>query len=192
MDVTLLTYVPFQHENYAYIISVLEIARKQDITKLEGLLTSTLIYINAVDYIAYHLLKNLILIDVLITNNELNGIVFRNQEGSKGKPLQRLIEELQRYEFPMKNSFLNDLNDFKNMRNTVAHDLLALKQEQLPKADKDLFQIRITGEKLLDQYDTIVRGIKANWRIYVEKIYPSKSTVLQTQNVYPEPNEQKQ
>ncbi len=68
-------YVPFEHENLDYKKKILEVARDQD-NSLQGVLTSTLIFINAIDYIASHLLENLKIINHLITHREMGGVVF--------------------------------------------------------------------------------------------------------------------
>lgn len=172
MDTSIFKYTPFQHDNLSYIKNVLDIARVQKYETLDGALTATLIYMNAVDYISSHLLENLIKIDSLLTNHHMNGIVFRNDQKLSHLPLKKVIDELNRYEFPMKTEFIEDLNKFKDMRNPIAHNLLSLRQEQITNgsADAMLFGIRDVAERLMDKYDTIVRGVWDEWYSYLYRI----------------------
>lgn len=180
MKYTLSTFVPFQHNNLGYIQTVINIARSQDNSNLQGALTSTLIYINAVDYISFHLLDNLIEMDSLITNHHLNGVFYRNDKGPNSMPLHRIIEELEKYSFPLKEDFVENLKNFQKVRNPITHNLLSLRQEQINSGEADNFilNIKTIAEQLLDQYDTIVRGVLDEWNIHLGKISATQSLNL--------------
>jgi len=171
MKTAIFSYIPFQHNNFDYIKGVIKIARDQKIDTIEGVLTSTLIYMNAIDYISAHLMENLVEIDCLITNYELGGVVFRNDYVRKNVELGKIIDELDRYDFPDKKYFLDDLKIFKNKRNKIAHRLLSLTQKELDgEIDEDLKILRSTAEELLAKYDIIVKGVSGSWGNYIQKV----------------------
>lgn len=173
------TYIPFLHDNFEFKKNVIDLARKQTDT-FEGIHTATLIYVNAVDYIAQHLLENLISITYLITTNESNGVVFFNEEKIKGLPLGKTIRELEKYEFPDKKDFMQGLKEFVEIRNRLVHNLLSLTTEQVSKINDDFTKIKELSEGLLNKYDSLTKGISNAWIAYMNKLVAAGNAPLST------------
>lgn len=155
---------------------MINLARNQDNNKVEGALSSSLIYINAIDYVTAHLYDNINNIATLIVRQELGAVTFPNHKGHTNEPLGNLILKLKGYEFPDKEDFISDLEIFNKVRRKVAHRLLALTPKELEEIDEELEKMRSAGERIFDRYDTIVRGINASWLAYVQKQYTSGQT----------------
>jgi len=164
MQDTIGTYTPFLHDNFEYKKYVIDLARKQAPT-FEGIHVATLIYVNAIDYIAQHILEHLTKITYISTYHRFNGVVFRVNKFSKGQPLGLVMRQLDNYEFPDKNEFMRLLKQFKTTRNRILHNLLSLTQSELKHLDKDFNDIRETAEELLSRYDAITRGITSAWNM---------------------------
>ena len=158
-------YKPFEHENIDFKNNIINTARSQDKTKVEGIFTSVLIYANTVDYLAKHLLDNLNKMISIYTFKKLGGVVF--YDGSlktNNKPLGELQRELKCFEFPMKKDFLETIEEFKKLRNQVMHNLMQLDPaDTTNKFDNDLKRIGEIAEDLLMKYNTIVAGLTTIW-----------------------------
>lgn len=158
-------YIPFQHENLDFKNSVINNARNQDKTKVEGIMTSVLIYTNLVDYLAKHLLDNLNQMVSISTFNKFGGIIF--YDGSTKKTnisLGELQRELGCFEFPNKSDFIDSINEFKKLRNDVMHNLMRLDPtDTTKKFDSDLKRITEIAEDILAKYNAIVVGLTAIW-----------------------------
>lgn len=197
MKVDLFSYKPFEHNNLPIKQNVLQLARTQSKTTIEGVLTSTLVYINTVDYIASHLLDNLDKITYLVTYNEMNSVVFMESDSrDKGQPLGKIIAYLRTYDFPGKQDFLEELTNFNKIRTKVVHNLLSLTPEELQKIDASLADLAAIAERIVQKYDTIVRGIINTWNSYISivitrlnaiKPSPSSSTIPSSQPSSPLP-----
>lgn len=174
------TYKPFFHDNFDIKKSVLDIARTQDITTVPGVLTSVLINVNAVDYVAGHLYKHFQIMQSLITFNELNSVVYANCDVMRyNLTLGELIKKLEVYEFPEKSDFIQGLKEFNNLRNKYIHNLLSLSKKELNSSSKDFKKIIDLGNILLDKFDTISRLISKEFLNYQgilrQKSYPEQS-----------------
>lgn len=168
MKIDIFQYKPFEHNNLPIKQNVLQLARNQNKTTVEGVLTSSLVYINTVDYIASHLLDNLDKITYLVAYNEMNSVVFMNPDSrDKGQPLGRIIIYLKVYEFPGKQDFIEELTSFNRIRIKVVHNLLSLTPDELQKIDASLADLAGIAERIIQKYDTIVRGITNAWNSYV-------------------------
>lgn len=165
MDIV--NWVPFQHENLDYKQKILQIAKNRDNTKLEHILTATLIYVNAVDYIASHLLTNLRQITYYVLHTELNASIFYENKKNTGLSLGKTVGKLKSYEFPDKDTFLEELERFKYLRDRYVHNFLLIPPEELEKKfGIELTELYSLGESLLTRYDSIVRGILTTWDAY--------------------------
>ena len=169
MKKTIGSFIPFLHDNFQFKRNVIDLARKQPQT-FEGIHTATLIYVNAVDYIALHLLENLRYITYLVTNNELNDIIFFSNVKKDGIPLGKVMYELEKYEFPDKNDFMSGLTEFGKIRNKLVHNLLSLTPDEINKISDDFEEIKKLSEALLNRYDIMVKGMSSIWINYVNKL----------------------
>ena len=163
------SYVPFWHENFEFKKLVIDLARKQPPT-FEGIHVAALIYVNAVDYIAQHLLEHLMNMTYLATNHEFNCVMFFDVVKPEHVSLGNTIRELNKYEFPDKKDFMEGLNEFVTIRNRLLHNLLTLSPEEVNKLNDDFQKIKDLGEGLLIKYDTITNGIKGAWVVYINKL----------------------
>lgn len=179
MKKTLNTYIPFEHENFEYKKRIIDIAREQG-ADLQGVLTSTLIFVNAVDYIASHLLENLLIMSHLITHHALNATVFMSYpEYQKGLPLGEITKLLKRFEFPDKTEFISELSSFNDLRVKYIHRLLSSPPEDIvDKIDNELASLRTLGESLLGRYDTITKGMSDAWFSYLRRLAGSTEPAL--------------
>lgn len=174
-------YWPFVHENFDYLKSAIELGRSIDNNGPEGRLASALLYVNAIDYVAGHILQNLKTIAYLTTLTELS-IVFRKDLDIDDKPLGWIICELKKYEFPDKEDFIIDLTSFNKLRKNIIHNLLKNKNNNLTDVDKDLNDLRVISERILSRYDTIVEGVRIVWSGYTDRINKRRGLVPLPQN----------
>lgn len=165
--VDIASYMPFTHENFDLISRMLNVANQQDANKFEGILTKTLIYMNAVDYISSHLIENLSAINSLVLQEELNGTIYQYYQEHRSKSLGKLIEQLNQYEFPNKKDFIEDLGSFVKLRNRYAHNLMKLKPKEIESADKDFSTLFEVAQRLMNTYDRIVKAIRNDWKDYL-------------------------
>lgn len=182
------SYVPFAHDNFEFKKNVIDLARKQPAT-FEGIHTATLIYVNAVDYIAQHLLENLMHMTYLITHSALNGTAFYNHIKPRKDALGKTMSELNKYDFPDKADFMSGLKDFSEIRNKLVHNLLSLNTEQINKISDDFSQIKLLSEALLNKYDTITNGINVAWVAYVTRLVTAGRAPISTTDEVKENNQ---
>ncbi len=170
------TYVPFRHDNFEYTKNIIELARKQrDSNTVEGSLAAALIYVNAVEYVSKHVLENLSEIVQMVSNESTNGGIYLCSSGKADMPLGKLLPILENYEFPNKRLFIDDLKLFKPLREKLAHQLLRLTKEEVEKIDDELNELKEIAERILNHYDTTVKGITENWNNYCSRTDPSSS-----------------
>lgn len=163
------SYIPFIHENFEFKKGVIELARKQPQT-FEGIHVATLIYVNAIDYIAQHLLEHLMYMTYLLTNKEFNCVIFYSQVKPDNVSLGNTMRELNKYEFPDKKDFMEGLNEFVSIRNRLLHNLLSLSSEEIAKLSDDFTKIKELGDGLLTRYDSVTEGIKGAWYAYLSRL----------------------
>lgn len=184
MDINKNTWIPFSHDNLEYKQRVLQIAREQKLNEVSGALTATLIYVNAVDYVASHLLENLRVITYLILHNETNGAFFYKNEklDNQGLPLGKIISKLKKYSFPDKTTFIKDLEKFNDLRIKYVHNFLSFTKKDLEeKVDIELRDLYTTAEAIILRYDTIVRGMTDIWNVYVLRKSPMQQVTSEQQ-----------
>ena len=159
------SFVAFQHENTETKNNIINLARTQDRTKAEGALTATLIYANVIDYIAKHLLENLCKMTSIYTFQKFGGVFHPDYSKKKTNlPIGQLQNELQLFEFPQKEDFMDLLQEFKELRNQAMHNLMQLDpQDTTNKIDKDLERIVEIAEDILAKYNTISTGLVSIW-----------------------------
>ena len=159
------TYKPFEHENFDSKNKILNYARIQDKTKVEGAFTATLIYTNLVDYLARHLLEHLNKMTTISMFRQFGGIIYYDTSRKKANvSLGSLCNELQYYEFPSKIDLMKDLSDFNKLRNQVIHNLMKLNlNAPSTQFDTDLGRISKLAEEILTKYNTITAGIATIW-----------------------------
>lgn len=170
------SYWPFIHENFDYLKATLELGRSIDSNGPEGRLASALIYVNAIDYVAGHIHQNLKTITYLTTLTELS-VVFRKDLEIDDKPLGWTISELKKYEFPDKEDLIVDLNSFNKLRKNIIHNLLKYKPSVLSDVDRDLDDLRVISERILNRYDSIVEGVRIAWSGYTDKVNKRRGLV---------------
>jgi hypothetical protein len=170
------SYIPFEHENFLLIENVIKIAQNQTNDGLESALTSILIYMNAVDYLSTHVLKNLSIINYLLVQHELNGSIYLSIQDHKDKPLGSIIFELEKYEFPGKKEFIEDLRSFLILRNKYAHNLLKLTEENIKKVDHEIKELIEIAKRILNTYDRIVKGMVIIWNNYKLSLLATNTT----------------
>lgn len=158
-------YKPFEHENFEFKNNIITTARNQDKTKVEGIFTAVLIYTNLVDYLSRHLLENLNKMVSIYTFQKFGGVLFFDASAKRNNlPLGELKKELGYFEFPNKKDFIDCLEEFKNLRNQVMHNLMQLDPtDSTQKFDKDLARIAEIAEDILMKYNSISRGITTIW-----------------------------
>lgn len=162
-------YLPFEHDNLDYINGLINYAREQkNKDSAESILASAVIYTNLVEYLATHLLKNFKQMTYLLTYHQLRGILFLKNSKSKGAPktLGPLKNELEGYEFPDKQAFLKDIDEFAKARNNLFHRLFE-KDEEVTKLDSDLIKMQSLAEEILAKYNVIIAGIITVWQKFL-------------------------
>lgn len=163
-------FIPFEHKNLEYINGSLNLARQQRQSgTLEGMMASTLIYTNLVEYLTNNLLENLQQMIFILTYHSFNSVFFvKNKEITKvklPKTLGQLREILSSYEFPDSQAFLGLLQKFSEVRNAIFHRLLTISKKELDLGivDKQFSDLRDLAEEILDKYNTIIKGITTTW-----------------------------
>lgn len=186
-------FIPFYHENFEFKKNLIQAARDQDKSNISGMLSATLIYVNTVDYLAQHALENLRTIVYLTTYTELNATIFYSGNNErKDEPLGSTIEKLKNYDFPDKESFIQDLADFNELRNKYVHNFLKIESSdpaEIEKADKELWKVINISERIITKYDKIVQGIKDSWTSYLQRLN-SRNQLTVPPPVQTETNEQ--
>ncbi len=164
-------YIPFEHSNLDYINGSLNLARQQKLSgKPEGLMASTLIYTNLVEYLATNLLENLHHMVFLFSYHNFNGVFFiKSKEKIKSKipqTLGQLRKVLSNYEFPDSTDFILLLQKFAETRNIIFHRLLTVSDKEIKDGtvDKQFSDLHSMAEEVLDKYNAIVRGITNVWQ----------------------------
>ena len=179
MKTDIAQFIPFVHENFEFKKNLIQAARDQDKTALPGLLSATLIYVNTVDYLAYHILENLRMIVYLTTYNELGAIVFyEGKNERKDEPLGNVISELKNYSFPDKEGFLEDLNDFNELRKRYVHNFLKIAPKDVERADRELIEVINISERIISKYDKITQGIRDGWNSYLSRLSATSKTTI--------------
>jgi hypothetical protein len=192
MKIGINSYSPFQDQNYQNASAFIKFAREAKDKSPEGKLASALIHTNAIDYLAGNVLQNLKIISYLTTYNELHSVFYIDIELDK-KPLGDKINNLQRFEFPDKKSFIEDLVCFNSIRIKVIHNLLRYSQADMSNLDKDFNEFIDISERLMSRYDSIVMGIKNMWQTYYIS-WASRNGInspAKPNNVYPNGQEVK-
>ncbi len=163
-------YIPFEHDNVGYINSSLNLARQQrEGGTLEGIMSSIVIYTNLVEYLTNNLLENLQQMIFLLSYRYLNAVVFVKSKGTAKvgapKTLGHLRGMLSDYEFPDSFSFLDLLQRFSETRNWIFHRLLTLSKGEMDqgKVDKQFSNLRDLAEEILNNYNSITKGITTIW-----------------------------
>jgi uncharacterized protein with HEPN domain len=170
-DIT--TFVPFQHENSDSKNQFIAFARKQfqENPTAEGALAATVIYTNLVDYLVNHLLKNLrkmVSIDSYLKFGAI--FYFDASKARKDLTLGDASVELKNFGFPDKEDFLNELNNFRQLRNSMTHDLMHVDLTTKPQElDKKIEKIRKSAEEILARYNAISSGIANAWNASRQK-----------------------
>jgi len=158
-------FTPFEHENVDFKNNIINAARNQDQTKVEGALAAVLIYVNLVDYLARHLLENLLKMISIQGFRAFGGVMFF--DGSRQRTnisLGGICAELQSFEFPSKTDFLDSLKEFNKLRNHVMHNLMQLDpNDRTGQIDKDVVRIKQLAEDVLNKYNTICLGLTGAW-----------------------------
>lgn len=165
-------YIPFEHDNVNYINGLIAFAReKGNSNTSENIIASSVIYANLVEYLAGHLLKNIIHMMYLLSYFQMNGVLFIKSDGRKtgSKTLGQLKNELENYEFPDKTDFIKLVEKFNTARVSLIHKIMDAKNEQeINKVDANLAEIQSKAEEILQKYNVIVRGIQNAWLINTE------------------------
>jgi len=188
MTTDVYSFIPFTHENFDYVKRVVQLARDSRNKGAEGTLAASLIYMNAVDYIASHLLDNFNNIEYLITYQELKATIFKKEIRNRGVPLGKLINELEQFEFPDKTAFITDLQTFNRYRINLAHNLMRLNPQQIEQIDPDISVFWETAERLFDRYDTIIQNITIIFESYRQQRgyrLPPPPVTATNQEIYP-------
>jgi len=159
------TYRAFEHEDFDSKNKLLNFARGQNQTTVEGAFTATLIYTNLVDYIARHMLEHLNKMTTILMFKYSGGVVYYDTSNKKTNvSLGQLCSELKYYEFPSKQDFLRDLGEFNKLRKQIVHNLMKLNlNAPTTQFDQDLKRIGVLAEEILTKYNTITAGIATIW-----------------------------
>lgn len=158
-------YKPFEHVNQEFKNNIINTARNQDKTKIEGTFTAVLIYTNLVDYLSRNLLENLNQMLSIYTFKKFGGILYFDGSTKRNNlPLGELQKELNHFEFPNKKDFIECLEEFKKLRNQVMHNLMLVDpSDTSQKFDKDLVKISEIAEDILIKYNSVCNGLTVIW-----------------------------
>lgn len=160
------SFEPFKHKDFTLVNGFISHARSDEQSPADKTLTNVLIFMNAVDYVASHLLNNLYTMTFLVTNFETNGVIYQKQKTIEKLTLGQMINRLSEFEFPNKSIFIQELRKFSRLRNAYAHRLLSLTETEKTKIDKDVHDMITTAERILNCYDLIAQGMLQNWKLY--------------------------
>ncbi len=158
-------YIPFSHENLEFKNNIINTARNQDKTKVEGIFTAVLIYTNLVDYLSKNLLENLNKMISISSFKKFGGVIYYDGSVKRNNlPIGELQRELKCFEFPNKKDLLESLEEFKILRNQVMHNLMQLDPtDTTKKFDKDLAKVTEIAEDILLKYNSTVNGLTIAW-----------------------------
>ena len=162
----LTTFVPFTHEDSDSKNKLINFARNQDTSKVEGVMAATLIYTNLVDYLAQHLLENLRKMIAISSYKQFKAsFYFDPSESKNGQSLGNTIRELGCFGFADKDDFLKLLTSFNKVRIKVIHELMKLNlNANGSNFDTDLANIKRMAEDILAKYNIITSGIADAWQ----------------------------
>lgn len=72
---------------------------------------------------------------------------------------------MKNFGFPDKEDFLQELNNFRQLRNSMTHDLMHVDLDAKPESmDKKIDKIRKSAEEILARYNVISAGIANTWK----------------------------
>lgn len=170
MKNTILEFIPFEHKNLDYINTLLNLARQQRNSQtLEGAMSSTVLFANVVEYLANNLVENLEQMFSILTKKATSSVFFikcpSDIKNKKFETLGKTGKRLDLYHFPDNQRFLENLNTFRAIRNKIFHKLPSVASEELSngKFDRELSDLQMTAEEILDQYNSITQGITTSW-----------------------------
>ncbi len=170
-------YTPFEHKNFNYINKSIELARKQDKSKIEGLMTSAVIYTNLAEYLLINLIENIQQMIFLSSYKNFNGVFYlKNKETDNlsKKTIGALIDSLKKYKFPDDEEFIRLVSEFSKARIMIIHRLMKIKgNEDLEKIDQELLNLPNLAEEILDKYNSLIMGITTIWN---SAINPKETT----------------
>ncbi len=159
------SYVPFAHDHIEFKNGLINFARQQNKSTPEGAFSAVLIYANVTDYLARHLLENLLKMISVQSFNKFGGVLFL--EGDKKRtnlPLGELCKELKLFNFPDKDDFLHLLDEFNKLRIEVMHKLMEIEPgDTARKLDTSINRIGEIAEDLLTKYSAISSGLGVAW-----------------------------
>lgn len=176
-------FIPFSHDNLDIKNNLISIARSQNSSTVEGALSSVLIYTNLVDYIARHLLENLLKMISINSFNSFGGVFYLEGDQLKTEiPLGGLCQQLSWLEFPNKKDFIKILKDFNKFRIKIVHSLMKLEPgENLEQIDKDIESIRVIAEDILQKYSVICSGLIVVWKASLPETHNDDTAVEKTE-----------
>src|SRR3990167_5854474 len=167
-------HTPFEHKDLEYINNSINLARNQRLSNsLEGMMSATLIYTNLVEYLTDNLLENLHHMMYISSYRDFQASFFlKSQDSIKNeppKPLGKLIQSLQYYEFSDSTGFLKLLHEFGKKRNKIFHRLLKMSKEKIGGIDTDFIALHDMAEEVLNKYNAVTRGITTVWQGFVAR-----------------------
>lgn len=166
--------VPFIHFDLEYKNQLLNYARLlKDTKKLETDLASAVIYASFAEYVASFVLNNLRHIAYIHTYNSSSAIAYLDQRKDPlDRPISYFIDELRHYSFPDKQEFINLLDEIKNCRNDLFHDLAKSTKDDLIKVATNIKSIQDDVELLVNKLNVISRALEG---LYPKVINPPQN-----------------
>lgn len=165
------SYKPFVHEKVESKNQIIQLAREQDKTKVEGVLAATMIYANLVDYLCADLLFHLRKMNSVATYKVFGAVMFFDPSKERTNlSLGEVKKGLSCFGFPDKESFLSEVGKFAKLRNKSMHSLMhADLGENTEKFLQNLSKIAEGAESILAKYNAITAGLAEIWyRVYPE------------------------
>ncbi len=176
------SYIPFQHDNIEFKDNLINFARVQNKTTPEGAFSAVLIYANVIDYLARHLLENLLKMVSVQSYVKFGAVLFLDgQKKRTNLPLGELCRELRLFEFPSKEDFLGSLQEFNKLRIDVMHKLMELDPSDTTRRfDTSIVRIGEIAEDLLAKYGAITSGLTTAWNTAISTPTQTGTSTSQT------------
>ncbi|EKD43245.1 MAG: hypothetical protein ACD_72C00396G0006 [uncultured bacterium] len=167
MQIDINNFQPFQHDKQESKNQLINFARTQDVSKVEGVFTATLIYTNLVDYLAKHLLENLRKMVCIDTYKRFGGVFYYDPNNQRiNLSLGELCNNLDHFDFPDKKDLMENLRKFSKLRNQIMHNLMQLDlTNNAAQFEQDLKNVSALAEEVLLKYNIIVRGVTTVWQV---------------------------
>ena len=163
-----MSHTPFSHTELEVKRHFLQLARehharsgreKDTEAELAFELSAALLYMNVADYLAEYLVKGIFHLSQAAVSGYYFGAISVKPSKREQYNIGESMKYLERYDFPRKEDIYAKLSEVNKARNTIAHQILKTKAEDLGNIDKAVVDLAQSTEELINIIDEIQLGM---------------------------------